>query len=278
MGAFVRPQKASKKNPFASALVSKVTLTVATEATNTITVSGAMKTIKSQAVAARGLLKCWLSEDAAGAVPLRGSLMPNGGYAIGTNGTILKGSPGSNIVMVKGTVVIDAAPEKFKTTTTAYYRISGAQYTKAAATAIVFSSGHVVSSSKFGVILLQVNAAGTVSTKVPSATQAYNSAALALAALPEADAANVALGYIQIAAKAATWTANTDDMTNGSDLTTATFVDASEVGSYPHTFDVLSNAAGLFDIVFSETGVRNPFYLNVLTPDGVTTSDAITFA
>lgn len=134
-------------------------------------------------------------------------------------------------LLQSGALAIDAVPEKFKTTATALYRITGVGFRKAATTAIVFSAAHPVTASKFGIILVQINDAGTVSTKIPGATQttamAYNSAALALAALPAPDAGNIALGYIAIAAKAALWTANTDDLTNGSDLTTATFVNAS---------------------------------------------------
>jgi hypothetical protein len=73
--------------------------------------------------------------------------------------------------------------------------------------------------------------AGVISTKIPGATQtttmAYDTAALALAALPAVTAGNVAIGYIEIANNAGTWTANTDDMTAASDVTSATFT------SYP---------------------------------------------
>lgn len=129
-----------------------------------------------------------------------------------------------------GTLAIDAVPEKFKTTTVALYRITGVGFRKAATTALTFTAAHVVTASKFGIILVQINDAGTISTKVPAATpttaMAYNTAALALAALPSPDASNIALGYIAIANNAGDWTANTDDLTNGSDVTTATFVDA----------------------------------------------------
>lgn len=129
-------------------------------------------------------------------------------------------------VLQHGTLAIDATAEKFKTTTIFIWRRLGIQFSKAATTAIVFSASHVVNSSKFGVILIQITDAGVVSTKVPLSPQVYTSAPLALAALPAADAGNTVVGYIAIAAKAATWTANTDDLTNGSDLTTATFVNA----------------------------------------------------
>ena len=126
-------------------------------------------------------------------------------------------------VLQHGSLAIDTPAEKFKTTATTYWRRGAIQFSKAATTALTFTAGHVVTASKFGVILVQVNDAGTISTKVPGSPQAYNTAPLALAALPSADTGNLAIGYIAIAAKAATWTANTDDLTNGSDLTTATF-------------------------------------------------------
>ena len=62
----------------------------------------------------------------------------------------------------------------------------------------------------------------------------YASAAAALAALPAVDAGNVSLGYIRINSKVnLAWTANTDDMTDGSDVTTATFVDGAVVTITP---------------------------------------------
>lgn len=128
---------------------------------------------------------------------------------------------------VAGAIGIDAAAEKYLVALSRY-RIGGRQVEKAAVTAQTFTANHPVTASKFGIILIQVSNTGVYSTKIPGATQttamAYNSAALALAALPAADAGKRAVGCIKIAAKAALWTANTDDMTNGSDLTTATFV------------------------------------------------------
>lgn len=136
----------------------------------------------------------------------------------------------NNVVLQHGTLAIDAVPEKFKTTTVFIWRRNGIQFSKAATTALVFTAAHPVTASKFGIILVQINDAGTISTKIPGATQtttmAYDSAALALAALPAPDAGNTVMGYIAIANNAGTWTANTDDLTDGSDLTTATFVDA----------------------------------------------------
>ena len=137
--------------------------------------------------------------------------------------------------ILSGTALaIDATPEKFQTSSKLILISGGQIVEKAATTAITFTAAHVVSSSKFGVILVQVDkTTGVYSTKVPLATQAYTSAPLALAALPAADTGCLVVGYIAIAAKAATWTANTDDMTNGSDLTTATFTDGTAYTSTP---------------------------------------------
>lgn len=132
-------------------------------------------------------------------------------------------------LLVHGTLLLSAVPEKFKTTTTAVYTLSGVTYTKAATDNLVFTAAHTVNTAGgagqfYGIILLQINAAGTISTKVPAADQVYTSSALAIAALPAADALNTSLGYILIYTKEATaWVANTGDMTDGSDVATAVF-------------------------------------------------------
>lgn len=131
----------------------------------------------------------------------------------------------NNGVLAVGTLAISGADAvKFKTTSTAIYVIGGAAYAKVATDELTFTAAHVITASKFGIVLVQINAAGTVSTKVPASPQAYDSAPLALAALPAVDASNVALGYIAIENNAGDWTANTDDLTNASDVTTASFV------------------------------------------------------
>lgn len=79
-----------------------------------------------------------------------------------------------------------------------------------------------VTATKFGVILVQETAARVLSTKVPGSSQAYDTAAAAIAVLPAPDASNVAIGYMVIEADAGNWVANTDDFTT--DLTAATWV------------------------------------------------------
>lgn len=120
-------------------------------------------------------------------------------------------------------LAIDAVPEKFKTTNAITAHIAGVLVTKVATPAIVFSAAYVITgANKWGAFRVQMNAAGTISTK--GAASAYATEALAIAALPAVDAGNVSLGYIAVQAKGATWTANTDDMTDGSDCVVTHFV------------------------------------------------------
>lgn len=152
-------------------------------------------------------------------------------------------------VLAIGTLAIHSTPEQFATTTAAYYRMSGIQYSKAITGALAFTAAHPVTASKFGAILVQINAAGTVTTRISGATQtttqAYNSGALAIAALPSPQAGNVALGYIVIEADSGGWTAITDDLTDASDLTTATFVDATALPAFLTTVAALTESTPL---------------------------------
>ena len=137
-------------------------------------------------------------------------------------------------IVVAGALGIDATPEKFLLALSRY-RVGGLYVEKAAETAIVFTANHVVTASKYGIVLVQVDNAGAITTKTPGATQttamAYASAAAALAALPAASSGKLAIGYIAIHNNAGDWTANTDDLTDGSDLTTAEFVTYDAVAS-----------------------------------------------
>jgi hypothetical protein len=99
------------------------------------------------------------------------------------------------------------------------YIIDGVKYTKTAADGIDFTAAHVCTALKFLAILVEIDAAGTVATKVPlvdgrsqTAAQGYDTAPEAIAALPPQTPGKVALGYILVNADAGNWTANTDDM------------------------------------------------------------------
>lgn len=223
-------------------------------------------------------LMAYLSDDAYGNSLV--SAAPDGGVAIGTDGLLVPVTPAlTNALVVDGNLAISATAEKFKTTQTAAYLINGVSHVKAATDNLTFTAAHVITASKFGIILVQINAAGTISTKVPASPQAYADAATALAALPAVDAGNVALGYIAIENNAGDWTANTDDLTNGSDLTTAAFTDATEttIGG-AKAWLLTSEADGDIDITFTHTGGAKTLYLVLVLPDGsLSVSPAITF-
>jgi hypothetical protein len=152
--------------------------------------------------------------------------------------------------------------------------IDDVSYTKGAVAAgSVFTAAHVVSATKYGCINVYINAAGTIITKVPLATQAYASAALAHTA---ADAIPLNrklcyLGRILINADAGDWTANTDDMTDASDLTTATFLSAT-----PQFYDLTTHAFSADEItlqraMFHQTDKTVRYiriYLSALTGTG----------
>lgn len=104
------------------------------------------------------------------------------------------------------------------------YVIAGVGYSKAAETALQFSQNFTIADDTFGISLVQINAAGTISTVEPSAAMSYASASLALGALPAPTTGNVAIGYIRIAPTAGVFTANTTALT-----TIATFVDQAPV-------------------------------------------------
>ncbi|MBI3947119.1 MAG: phage major capsid protein [Armatimonadetes bacterium] len=127
-------------------------------------------------------------------------------------------------------------------------------------------------------VFVQINAAGTISAKVPASPQACADAPAALAALPSPDAGNLSLGYIAIESNAGDWTANTDDITDGSDLTTAAFNDSAETSlGAAKAFELVSEADGDVDINITESGAKS-FYLVLVLPNGkLAPSGAITF-
>jgi hypothetical protein len=274
-------------SPFQSQLVGSAGFTIGAEANNVKNVALQLRSVDGVDLSQRGVVTVFLSDDANGDSIV--ATAPSGGWAIGTDGAILCTSPALvNSVILDGNLAIDAVPEKFKTTQTAVYVLGGVSYTKAATTALVFSAAHVVAATKYGIVLVQINAAGTVTTKVPAATpttpMTYADAATALAALPAPDTGNVALGYITLNNSASdgsstgAWVANTDDLTNTSDITAAAFVDATEVPLVPtKAVTVVSESDGDIDFNITHVGAKT-LYMGVILPDGSTVmSGAITF-
>lgn len=268
---------AAELNKLDGAAYGTHTITVGAEGGNVIAVTIQLKDANAVDLAVRGNVKAYLSNDANGDSLI--TTAPTGGCAIGTDGLLIPMTPAlTDALMVDGGLAIDAVPEKFSTTQTAAFLINGVSHTKAITTALTFTAAHVITASKFGIILVQINAAGTVSTKVPVTPQAYDNAGAALAALPAVDAGNVSLGYIAIENNAGDWTANTDDLTNASDVTTAAFTDSTEVAiGAPKAFELVSESDGDIDINITESGVKTMYLILVNPNGGLVPSGAIAF-
>ncbi|MCR4339255.1 MAG: hypothetical protein NUW01_05125 [Gemmatimonadaceae bacterium] len=151
----------------------------------------------------------------------------------------------SDQMLAIATITVSATAEKFKTTTTAIYRIAGTHYTKAATDNLVFSAANTINTAgaattaHWGVWLVQIDSAGTVSTKPGGglADQDYADEATAIAALPAVDASNIQLGYITVQGLASTaWTATTSNLTVGGgagNCTARNFYDLPAAASLP---------------------------------------------
>lgn len=154
------------------------------------------------------------------------------------------------------------------------YRIDGANYTIAASTGgSAITAFGTIALSKFGGFLVQINAAGTVSMKAPSAAQSYATDALAAVAVNalEADGGNVKMGKVLIENDGTEWTAGTDDLNPGSDVTQAAFDDeplgALDIDSYQFGVGDLTNKAAWWTI--DNKGERHGrLYLKTLTGTG----------
>lgn len=143
-----------------------------------------------------------------------------------------------------------------------YFLIDGVNKSKAAdAVGVAFSAVHKVAASKFGAINVYINVAGIISTKINSSAQtdtlSHDTAALALAEALASDmvhpADTIKIGTILIENNGSLWQANTDDLVDGVDVTTATFF--SDTSSFVEFDEFELNA----DDIILQKGV---FYLN----------------
>lgn len=175
-------------------------------------------------------------------------------------------------------LAISATPEETAIAACSYV-IAGVAYNLAADATFPFTAAHVVTALKWGVILYQVDAAGTVTTKVPAATpttaMAYNTEAEAVKAVPAPDALNASLGYLLVNADAGNWVAITDDMTDGSDLTTAEWVNGpfGNTVSSVNTATLAAVGGGYVEATLSDdfrnlVGDEDAFVVLTLTTDG----------
>ena len=181
----------------------------------------------------------------------------------------------SNPLLVVGTTAENVRNYPFA------YRIAGVNYTKAAVAAgTVLSAVHEIDDEKWGGFKVYIDATGAVTTKQPGATQvvaqAYATAALAQTAIdgvvPEAGVAEMGRVLISMVAHGGSgWTGKTDDMTNASDVTTATFTDALPQADYVDSYQFdpsdLSSQSATWNI--ENTGERyGRLWLRTLTGTG----------
>lgn len=137
-------------------------------------------------------------------------------------------------ILVPGVVAVDSTPEQVQVTQTFIYRIAGIRYDKAPTTGIAMVASKTINvglaaGQFWGVFLIQINAAGTVTMKAPSNDQVHASEAAAIAAKPVPDANNIELGYLTIQSLTNTaWTSQTDSLTN--DVTAANFTITAALG------------------------------------------------
>jgi hypothetical protein len=138
-----------------------------------------------------------------------------------------------------------------------YYRIAGINYSKAAVAAgSAFSAAHTITASKFGAIKIYINAAGAISSKVNRDVQtdplASNDVADAINAANgiTPDAETIEIGMVVIQNNGSLWTANTDDMDDGIDVTKAVFYSTTssftEIDEYTLTADDIVVQKGTF--------------------------------
>lgn len=148
-----------------------------------------------------------------------------------------------------GTITVSAGDAtKFKTTTIAAYTLAGVTYTKAATDNLVFTTAGTINTAgaattaHWGAWVVQINAAGTVSTRAVgggTTDQDYATEALAKAAAIALGAAadNQQIGIITVQGLAsAAWTATTSNLTVGGgagNCTARSFYDLPAVKTLP---------------------------------------------
>lgn len=160
-----------------------------------------------------------------------------------------------------------------------YYRIGGTNYSKAAVAAgSVFSAAHTITASKFGAIKLYIDAAGAISSKVNRDTQTD---ALASATVLDAinaangitpDTGTIEIGMVVIQNNGSLWTANTDDLTDASDVTKAVFYSTTssftEIDEYELVAGDITAQKGTFYLADSMPAKYIRIFLSTVTGEG----------
>ena len=164
----------------------------------------------------------------------------------------------SKIVQIKAgaALAISATAEMFKTVSAFTYYLGDMARTKPATDLLVFSAADTVNfagaaPALFGAWLVQIDEAGTITTKPAGglSDQVYTTALAAFDALPAPTIDNYVLGYITVNANTtASWTANTDNMTDASDCLTTVFTSLTAIN--------LTTPDSAFDALVSDLAYR----------------------
>jgi hypothetical protein len=145
-----------------------------------------------------------------------------------------------------------------------YYLLDGVNYSKAEnITGVPFSVSHKIAASKFGAIAVYIDAAGNINTAINSLAQtdtlSFDTAQEAINNVLASDFPHfpdsIRIGYILIENNASLWTANVDDMTNGSDVAEVTF------HSVTSSFTIID----IYDLSDADIDLQKGSYY--LTPD-----------
>jgi hypothetical protein len=139
------------------------------------------------------------------------------------------------------------------------YRYNNLPYTKAAVSAgTALPSGYDVTTAKYGVIMVYVDNAASpvIQYRFPDTTQAYASAQAAVAAglALATPPTYTRIGWVTLYNNTgAAWDSNTDDLTDGSDITNAYFVSDQtpfeDMATYTLTATDLNNGSFAFTAV-----------------------------
>lgn len=127
--------------------------------------------------------------------------------------------------LTTATLSVSATATKYAITAGTIFRITGVCYYKGADAAVAFTSANTINTAAatcaagmWGAWSVNVAASGTLATVAPAQDQTYLTEASAVAALTTPAAGTVKIGHITVNSNIdSAWTANTDDLTAGSD-------------------------------------------------------------
>lgn len=175
-------------------------------------------------------------------------------------------------------IAIGSTAEKFANALF-YYRINAVNYSKAAnAAGTAFAAAHKIAASKYGAIRIGINRFGSIGTQIPGvnqgATLSYDTALEAIAAI---EASAIVTGFIQVGMiviqnNGSLWTANTDDLTDASDITKAAFYSTTssftEIDEYTLTADDITAQKGTFYLSRDLPEAYIRIFLSSITGEG----------